>query len=146
MIIVMLFDSLVWLRVSQNRTFTIGLHAIYFSQSLSLSLSLSVSLSLCLCLSVCLSLLPPPPPLFYSVSTLSLSLSLFLRFLSLSLTQYSLTFRVSHSFRVSLFTSRCNCLAPSVCTTHCLSFMIDINCCADCSFCGVFCSLCLIAY
>ena len=47
MIIVMLFDSLVWPCVSQNRTLTISLQAIYFS----------------LCLSVCLSVsLAPPPP------------------------------------------------------------------------------------
>ena len=130
MIIVMLFDSLVWPRVSQNRTFAISLHAIYFS------------LSLCLCLSVSLCRSrPPPAPLIL----LCFHLCLFLHPLSLS-PWLTLTFRVSDSFRVSLLTSLCNCLAPSVCTTHCLSFIIDINCCAGCSFCGVFCSLCLIAY
>ena len=77
MIIVMLFDSLVWLRVSQNRTFTIGLRAIY---SLSLSLSLSLFRSVSVCLSACLCRRPHPlyftlfPPLSLSLSAPPLSL------------------------------------------------------------------------
>ena len=123
MIIVMLFDSLVWPCVSQNRTLTISLQAIYFSLCLSF-----------ICLSVCLSLLPPPPstPVYFTLfSSLSRSAPLLCPWLTL-------TFRVSHSFRVSLLTPLSNCVPPSVCTTLRLSSMIDINCCAGCSFCGVF--------
>ena len=97
-------------------------------------ISLSVSLS-SVCLSVCLSVSLAPPPLTPVYFTLFSSLS---RSAPLLCPWLTLTFRVSHSFRVSLLTPLSNCVPPSVCTTLRLSSIIDINCCAGCSFCGVF--------
>ena len=100
----------------------------FFASHLFLSLSL---FHLSVCLSVSLAPPPSPPSIFTLFSSLSRSAPLLCPWLTL-------TFRVSHSFRVSLLTPLSNCVPPSVCTTLRLSSIIDINCCAGCSFCGVF--------